>query len=268
MPHNAVMDSGQGLVKVFAAGARALARGGTFVLDQLYPPTCLACHQPVTQAHTLCGACFAQLRHISAPYCPILGIPFGVALGPGALSAEALADPPPFERARAAVAYNDAARRIVSLLKYGDHPELARFCARLMAPAGRDLWTDRPVLVPVPLHFTRRIERRYNQSAELAHALAKILDLPCDPGLVRRSRRTRQQVGLTGDQRRRNVSGAFTAHPDLVARLRGRRVVLIDDVLTTGSTVVAITHALKRAGVHQIDVMTFARVVIGLDLPI
>lgn len=271
MPHYGVMESGQGLVKVFALGERvgaALARGGALVLDQLYPPVCLACRQPVTQAHTLCGPCFALLRPISAPYCPVLGIPFGVALGPDVLSAAAIADPPPFGRARAALVYNEVARRIVSQLKYGDHPELARFCARLMAPAGHDLWGDDVVLVPVPLHFTRRIGRRYNQSAELAYALAKILGLTCDPGLVRRSRRTKQQVGLTGDQRHRNVSGAFATHPDLIGRLAGRRVVLVDDVLTTGSTVKAITHALKRGGAHQIDVVTFARVVIGLDLPI
>ncbi|MGB3027487.1 ComF family protein [Paradevosia shaoguanensis] len=261
------MDSAPGLVKVFAA-ATVLRRGATMLLDQLYPPTCLACQRPVSQAHTLCPECFAQLRPISAPYCPVLGIPFAVDLGKGALSAEAIADPPPFDRARAALVYNDAARRIVSRLKYGDHPELARFCARLMASAGRDLWDGNPVLVPVPLHFTRRIERRYNQSEELARALGKLLHLDCDPHLARRQRRTRQQVGLSGDQRRRNVSGAFSAHPDLLARLRGRRVVVVDDVLTTGSTVNALTNALRRAGVHQIDVMTFARVVIGLDLPI
>ena len=264
------MDSRGDLVKVFALGpvGTALSRGGALLLDQLYPPTCLGCHQPVVEAHTLCARCFAQLRPISAPYCPVLGIPFGAALGPGVLSAEAIADPPPFGRARAALVYNEAARRIVSRLKYGDQPELARFCARLMAPAGRDLWGGDPVLVPVPLHFSRRIERRYNQSAELAQALGKALGLRVDAALARRVRRTRQQVGLSGDQRRRNVAGAFATHPDLLGRLAGRPVVLIDDVYTTGSTLRALTHQLRRGGVHQIDVMTFARVVIGLDLPI
>lgn len=248
-----------------ASAARLLARG---LLDLIYPPTCLNCHRPVAVADTLCAECFGGLRPISQPYCPRLGIPFSASLGPEALSAEAMADPPPFGRARAALVYNEAARTIVARLKYGDHPELARFCARLMAPAGHELWRDNPVLVPVPLHRTRQWQRRYNQSAELARELARATGLAFDPVLVARRRRTAQQVGLTGDQRRRNVAGAFAVHPHLLARLEGRPVVIIDDVLTTGSTVKAVTHALRRAGVDQIDVMTFARVVIGLDLPI
>ena len=130
------------------------------------------------------------------------------------LSAEAIAEPPPFERARAAVIYNEGARMLVSRLKYGDRPELARFCARLMAGAGHELWADNPVLVPVPLHGSRQRERRYNQSTELALALSRLTGLDCDPLLARRIKRTRQQVGLTGDGRARNVAGAFAAHPD------------------------------------------------------
>jgi len=263
------MESAPGLVKVFAsATTRSCRRLGNGLLDLLYPPTCLVCHAPVAAANALCPHCFAALRPISAPYCPRLGIPFAASLGPDALSAEAMADPPPFERARAALVYNETARAIVSRLKYGDHPELARFCARLMAPAGRDLWGERPVLVPVPLHPLRQWHRRYNQSTELAVALARETGLAVDSGLVSRKRRTIQQVGLSADQRRRNVAGAFLAHPKSLERLRGRPVVLVDDVLTTGSTVKAVTQALKRAGVHQIDVMTFARVVIGMDMPI
>ncbi|MDB5540368.1 MAG: Amidophosphoribosyltransferase [Devosia sp.] len=245
-----------------------MARFGTALLDLVYPPTCLDCGAPTAAHAALCPRCFARLRPITRPWCPVLGLPFEVSLGPEARSAEAIADPPPFDRARSAVIYNEVARAIVSRLKYGDRPELAGFCARLMQPAGTEFWGERPVLVPVPLHRWRQFERRYNQSTELARALARLTDLGVATGLVARTRRTRQQVGLSADARQRNVAGAFTAHPDALRRLKGRGVVLVDDVITTGSTVNAITRALKRAGVSKIDVISFARVVTGADVPI
>lgn len=241
-------------------------QGAGLLLDLVYPPICLHCEAPVATGDALCGSCFALVRPITAPHCPVLGIPFEVSLGPSTLSAEAIADPPPFRRARSAVHYNEVARRLVSRLKYGDRPELARFCARLMARAGHELWGDRPVIVPIPLHPTRHLGRRYNQSAELARALGKITGLRVDPGLVTRFRRTRQQVGLSADARQRNVAGAFRARPDAVARLAGRPVVLVDDVITTGATARAATRALNRAGVDHVDVISFARVVVGGDL--
>jgi len=259
------MELGQGKVK---AGSAAMARLGRALLDLVYPPTCLDCNAPTATHAALCPSCFARLRPISKPYCPVLGVPFEVSLGSDVRSAEAIADPPPFDRARSAVLYNEVARTIVSRLKYGDRPELAEFCARLMQPAGADYWADEPVLVPVPLHRWRQFERRYNQSTELARALARRTGLSVETGLVSRSRRTRQQVGLSVDARHRNVAGAFTAHPDVLRRLKGRGVVLVDDVITTGSTVKAITRELKRAGVVKIDVISFARVVTGAELPI
>lgn len=259
---------GLGDAKVKAGPGGALLRLGSGLLDLVYPPTCLDCGAPVASAASLCATCFGKLRPITAPYCPVLGTPFEVSIGPNALSAEAIADPPPFDRARSAVLYNDVAQAVVARMKYGDRPELAGFCARLMHGAGRDLWADGPVLVPVPLHFWRQVSRRYNQSTELARALSHLTGLAVDTGIVRRTRRTRQQVGLSRDARARNVTGAFTPHPQVVARLKGRGVVLVDDVITTGSTVKAITRALKRAGVEKIDVISFARVVTGAELPI
>ncbi len=254
------MESVSGVVKT--AG-----RLGSALLDQLYPPVCLVCESPVATADALCSACFAKLRPITAPLCPRLGLPFEVSLGPDALSAEAIADPPPFDRARSAVIYNEIARAVVGRLKYGDRPELARFCARLMASAGRELIADGPVIVPVPLHRTRQLTRRYNQSAELARALGRLTGLRVDAGLVSRVKPTRQQVGLSADARQRNVAGAFVARPDAVARIRGRGVLILDDVITTGATIRAVTRALNKAGIDKVDVISFARVVIGDDLP-
>jgi len=255
----------EGLRRRFGRGVRW---AGRVLLDLAYPPVCLNCDAPTATADTLCPACFKALRPITAPLCPVMGLPFAVALGPDALSAEAIADPPPFGRARSAVIYNEVARTVVSRLKYGDRPELARFCASLMASAGHELWGGAPLLVPVPLHAARQRQRRYNQSAELAQALGRITGLAVDPSLVLRTRKTRQQVGLSGDGRARNVAGAFAVHPDIVLRARGRRVVLVDDVYTTGATIKAVTRTLLRGGIETVDVVSFARVVIGADLPI
>jgi ComF family protein len=265
------METGASLVKtgrgaglgVKAAGLGARLSGA--LLDLLYPPVCLSCDAPVASPDAICTDCFRALRPITAPMCPILGLPFEVSIGPGARSAEAIADPPPFERSRSAVVYNQVARRLVSRLKYGDRPELARLMARLTAQAGHQLWGDDAVLVPVPLHPGRQFHRRYNQSAELARALSRITGVPVDTALVRRKKATRQQVGLSADARQRNVGGAFAAHPELLLRLGGRRAILVDDVITTGATVKAVTRALKSAGAEKVDVASFARVVIGSD---
>ena len=258
------METGAGLVKSRAA-LQPLKRLGALLLDTLYPPTCLSCDAPVATADTLCAACFRQLRPITAPMCPVLGIPFEVSLGPAARSAEAIAEPPPFDRARAAVVYNDVARSLVGKLKYGDRPELARFCARLMAQAGHELWGSDGVLLPVPMHRTRQFSRRYNQATELARVLGRLTGLVVDPLLVNRGRNTKPQVGLSGDARRRNLAGAFQPSPDINSRLRGRRVIIVDDVVTTGSTAKAVTRALRAGGVQQVDVISFARVVTGKD---
>lgn len=258
------MESEGELVKT-ARPVETLRRLGRMALDLLYPPTCLDCHAPVASPGALCPGCFGRLRPITAPFCPRLGLPFQRDLGPDALSAEAIADPPPFARARSAVLYNKVARAIVTRLKYGDRPELAGFCARLMQRAGHELWGDDAVLVPVPLNRWRLLSRRYNQSTELARSLGRLTGLAVDPSLVERHRYTRQQVGLTRDARHRNVAGAFRPHPDLVGRLRGRRIILVDDVITTGSTVAAISRTLVKAGVDKVDVISFARVVVGQE---
>lgn len=265
------MERDAGLVKtgLVASGLLRGARAaGRMLLDLAYPPVCLCCEAPMVTPNGLCAQCFAQLRPITAPLCPVMGLPFEISLGPDALSAEALADPPPFGRARAAVIYTEVARTLVSRLKYGDRPELAQFCGRLMAGAGHELWSGDPILVPVPLHPARQRERRYNQSAELAQAVGRLTGLKVDPMLVRRIRKTRQQVGLSGDGRQRNVAGAFAVHPDMLSRSKGRRIVVVDDVYTTGATVKAVTRVLRKAGAEAVDVITFARVVIGADLPI
>jgi len=239
-----------------------------FLLDQLYPPVCPGCGAPVSDMAGLCAPCWRQLQPITPPLCPVLGLPFSVVLGPEARSAEAIANPPPFDRARSAVLYSDMARKLVGRFKYRDRPDLAAFCARIMLGACAELLDDGPVLVPVPLHRWRQWRRNYNQALELARALGDLRDLDVAPELVMRRKPTRQQVGLTSDQRQRNVQGAFDVDRVALDAYAGRRIVIVDDVITTGATVRSVARAFKKAGAGQIDVISFARVVIGEETPI
>ena len=243
--------------------ASAAAAFGRRLVDLALPPQCLACHAPVAEMGSLCPACWSRLKLIERPYCERLGTPFTYDLGPGALSAEAIADPPPFDRARAVAVYDDVARRLVHGLKYRDRLELARWMAGWMARAGAELLDKADIIVPVPLHRRRLWWRRYNQSALLAHALAVKAGKPlANDGLIR-IRATAQQVGLSAQERDRNVRGAFRMTAEGKQAIAGRRVLLVDDVYTTGATVRAGTRALLRAGAVGVDVLTFARVVKG-----
>jgi len=205
----------------------------------LFPPVCLGCRNLVTAPGTLCPECWPGLRFLEPPWCAVMGTPFGYDMGDGFLSAEAIANPPPFARARAAVAYDGVARRMVQGLKFSDRTDLAPWMARWMLRAGRELVEEGAVVVPVPLHRRRFFSRRFNQSAELARAFARLAGLDYRPDALIRRRVTRQQVGLGAREREANVRGAFAVPPTGKLALKARRVVLVDDVYTTGATVAA-----------------------------
>jgi ComF family protein len=237
-------------------GPAALA----FVADFIVPPHCLLCRTPSRATASLCADCWDKLRFIDEPCCPRLGIPFPYDPGLGQVSAAALADPPPWSRARAAVAYDDASKEIVHALKYRDRHEAGLLMSRLMARAGSRLIADAEVVVPVPLHRWRLWQRRFNQAAILARQLC--IDSPkrFQPLVLMRARATRPQVGLDHEARQKNVRGAFLIPDERTAMIAGRRVLLVDDVMTTGATARASASALLKAGASEVDVLTFALV--------
>lgn len=239
-----------------------------FALDVALPPLCPSCREPLGDGVGLCAACWSKLSLIEPPYCARLGIPFVYDPGPGLLSMEAIANPPAYDRARAAVRYDDVARALVHRLKYGDRIDLAPMMGRWMARAGRELLTDADGLIPVPLHWRRLWARRFNQSAALAGAISGISGVPVLHGALKRVRATPQQVGLSQAQRADNVQGAFRVDADGKAAVAGRRLVLIDDVLTSGATVDTCARSLLRAGAAHVDVLVFARVVAAARSPI
>ena len=236
-------------------------------LDIALPTLCVACREPVA-GEGVCPDCWSKLAFIERPYCPRLGIPFVYDPGPDMLSMEAIANPPAYRRARAAVRYDEVAKVLVHALKYQDRTDLAPTMGRWMARAGRDLLEEADVLIPVPLHWRRGWSRRYNQSGALARIIAHHAGVPVAADALRRVRPTQQQVGLSRTDRARNVQGAFKVASDRTAHVQGRRVILIDDVLTSGATVDACARALLRARAAQVDVLVFARVVDTMKAPI
>jgi ComF family protein len=236
-------------------------------LGMALPQLCAACREPV-DGEGLCGACWSKLSFIAPPYCARLGIPFPFDPGPGTLSMEAIADPPPYGRARAAVRFDETARVLVHAFKYGDRLDLAPLLGRWMANAGRELTREADLMVPVPLHWRRQWARRFNQSAMLADAIAKASGVPVSHRALKRLKATAQQAGLARTERAANVQGAFAVRPGARREVKGARLVLVDDVLTSGATTEACTRALLRAGAASVDVLVFARVVAPARLPI
>lgn len=238
-----------------AATARWVGRQS---LDLLYPPQCAGCGIRIGAARALCGGCWASVRFIEQPYCAILCIPFSHDQGEGAICARAMAEPPDFDRLRAVAAYDGVVRSIVHGLKYRDRTDLSVMMGAWMVRAGASVLRDADLVIPVPLHRNRLFLRRFNQAAELARVIALKSGVTYHPRALLRRKATARQVGLGRKARLKNVQGAFSVTAEGREVLFGKRVVLVDDVFTTGATVSAAARALKRAGVADVTVLTFA----------
>ena len=247
------------------AGAKAFLRSAG---DFFWPPRWLISGARGMGRGPLSPEDFARLRFISDPLCERCGVPLDYRTGDETWCVVCLARPPRWDRARAALIYDETSRRpVLDLKRAGRRDGLETLCG-WMRQAGGALIDDAEVLVPVPLHYTRLVVRGFNQSGWLAQAIGaetgrKVLV----DGLVR-TRRTPSQAGLAGRARRRNVSGAFRVRKSRLAAITGKRVLLVDDVLTTGATLSACTRALKQAGARHVDVLVLARVVRETDVTI
>ncbi|MBD8891980.1 ComF family protein [Labrenzia suaedae] len=243
------------------SGSRSLKAGricASAVLDLLLPPRCLACGCRTGHTGGLCPSCWMDMPFLENPVCERYGTPLPHDMGEGALSARAIMDPPVFDRSRSVARYEGPARQMVLALKFARHRDLGKPMGEWMARAGQELLSPESLVLPVPLHRWRLLCRRFNQSADLAAAVARAAGCTHEPMLLARTRRTRQQVGLDAASRQKNVRGAFAIRAGYVTDVFGRAVVLVDDVMTTGSTASACARVLKKAGASRVDVLTFA----------
>ena len=243
------------------AAALAAARGvAGRALDLVLPPLCLACSEIVSAQATVCSACWTKLNFIAPPLCVCCGMPFTFEAEAGAICGACAASPPIIARARSALVYDDASRPLILGFKHGDRTHSAAAFGRWLARAGGKLLAETDLIVPVPLHRWRLFGRRFNQAALLGHAVARETGLRCVPDLLVRQHRTPSQGGLSRSGRRRNVKGAFALRPARRSLVQDARILLVDDVLTTGATVSECARVLLRAGAAHVDVLTLARV--------
>lgn len=238
----------------------ANTRLGKLALNTLLPPQCLACGTIVDDVGVLCPSCWDEVDFAGPPYCDICGLTFEFDPGEGAMCGACARELPVFQRARTVMAYGKVSRRLVIAFKHGDGTEAAPAFGRWLVRAGGDVIADASLVAPVPLHWTRLFARRYNQAAMLAAEIARLSGVSVEQELLVRRRRTRTQGGLGPAERRRNLKGAFAVKPALIHTLKGRRILLVDDVMTTGATVSACAKALLAAGAGAVDVLTLARV--------
>jgi ComF family protein len=245
-------------------GEVALARlrlAATEALNLLLPPRALDDEvRAEVQCQGLSPAAWSRIQFIDAPLCDGCGAPFDYDLGGGARCPSCLAHPPAFDHARAACLYDDASRDLILKLKHADRTDLAGVFARWLARASGDILGDLDAVVPVPLHRFRLIRRRYNQAAEIARPLARVAGLAYWPGAIGRPKATPSQSGKSAKGRRRNVAGAFAVPADWRPKILGARLLLVDDVLTTGATLEGCARALKAAGAARVDAAVIARV--------
>ncbi len=233
------------------------------MLDILFPPACLKCGTELEASGALCATCWPKIRFIAPPLCACCGLPFAYDVGAGALCGSCVQEPRLFDRARAVFIYDDVSRDLVLSFKHADQTQSAPGYGKWLARAGAELLADADLLVPVPLHRRRLFARRYNQAALLVHALAKEAGRRAAPDALIRVKKTQPHVDMGRNERLQNVAGAFRIHPKWAQALDGARVVLVDDVFTTGATVSSCAKALRAAGAVRIDVLTLSRVMTG-----
>lgn len=228
--------------------------------DTIVPPLCLNCRVPLGGHDAICSACWRDIRFIVAPLCDRLGIPLPFDTGGRLISAAAAADPPDWDRARAVAQFGPVIRDLIHGFKYNDRHDARRLFGRWLAGAGNELLREADVIVPVPLHRWRLVTRKFNQAQLLASEVSALCGVPVDPFILERVKLTAAQVGLSEAERRRNLSGAIRLAKGAGSRVEGSKIVLVDDVITTGSTAAACARVLRRAGAQSIDVLALALV--------
>jgi ComF family protein len=239
-----------------------LAALGRAAFDLLVPPHCPTCDEPVSAPGLFCAACFNRAGFATDPCCAVCGVMFAYAAqgGPEGLCPGCRAVPPAYSLARAAFRYDSHSRGLILPFKHADRTEHARMLATHMARTGRALLREAEILVPIPLHRRRLFRRRYNQAALLARWLSKVSRVQVVPDGLIRHRATAPLGDKTAEERHALLDGVFTVRPSRAAAIAERRVLLVDDVMTSGATANACAEVLRSAGAVDVMILVAARV--------
>lgn len=240
--------------------ATAVKKGLFTLLNALLPPRCLLCGKVVHSDNCLCAECFPKIDFINHPFCKKCGMPLsGVITTRDIYCPNCLQKKSSLRFCRSAIIYNEHSKKLILDFKFFDHIENKILLARWMKLAGRDIFeAGADLIVPVPLFYTRMLKRKYNQSAILAAALSDLCHIPADYKALKKIKHTKPQVNCNEEQRLHNVKNAFNVvFPE---KVKGKRIILIDDVFTTGSTLRECAKVLKKAGAKSVDALTAARV--------
>ncbi|NCY12444.1 MAG: ComF family protein [Burkholderiaceae bacterium] len=229
------------------------------LLDMALPPLCLNCDAPVSRNQSLCPDCWKAISFISDPCCQRCGLPFEVPVEAGTLCTDCLTDPPDYTAGRSVFLYDDASKEMILKFKHGDqmHPAIAM--GEWLAKAASDFMPQLDVIIPVPLHYWRLWRRRYNQAALLAQKISQFTGKPVDLQVLQRVKPTHSQGHHNRTERHKNMSKAFRVSSSRREQIDGKTVLLVDDVLTTGSTIHSLATTLKQSGAKRVTAWTMFR---------
>ena len=228
------------------------------IINFILPPLCPMCNHPVDEANMLCAHCFKELHFITRPYCQRCGNPFEFDIKGDGVCAACLKQEPPYHMARSVLVYNEGAKKLILPFKHADRTDLTGLLCQFLLKEYSDLITEADIIIPVPLHITRLLLRHYNQAALLAHRLAKVKHRRYEPNILKRVRATPSQGHMNAKERKQNVHKAFAIlNPKKIVN---KKILLVDDVMTTGATVEECTKILLNAGANRVDVLTLCRV--------
>ena len=229
------------------------------LLDIVYPPRCISCSGNVHENGGICAKCWGDINFIADPQCNICGFPFDFEASTGSICSGCITHEPSFSKARAVFLYDNASRNMIKSFKYNDRIENRAAYARWMARVGIDMLSEANIIIPVPIHFGKLLLRKYNQAAVLAHELAKISSKPVFSNALIRTKYTQTQAGFLRKERFKNIKGAFKVNPKYFDILKDKKILLIDDVITTGATAEECTNIMLKAKAARVEVLTLAK---------
>ena len=236
-----------------------LKKLGRQILNLLCPPRCPICRETVDEAHCLCPNCYGKLNFITHPCCEICGRPFEYAAFNSVVCGSCLKNKPKFSMARSILEYDDFSKQLILSFKHGDRTDLTPILVKFLLLADPKIFENVDMIVPVPQHWARRFKRQYNQASLLGKVLGKQKGISFNPSILRRIKNTESQGHKLRKQREQNVKGVF--HVMTPDKIRGKTILVIDDVMTTGATLNECAKVLRRAGAKEVKAITVYRVI-------